>query len=120
MNVFHGSTAQGYAGERLRSRRRAGEDESHEEGPASGTPRPRAPDARARPARRAVRWFNSPTATGNPAAAQAVVMHELGHVLGLDHVPDPGELMHDENTGRVDFGPGDLEGLARLGATECR
>ena len=50
----------------------------------------------------------------------AVLDHELGHVLGLDHVDDDGELMAAVNTtGRVAFGPGDLAGLARLGAIRC-
>jgi hypothetical protein len=51
--------------------------------------------------------------------ARAVVMHELAHVVGLDHVDDPGELMHDQNVGTLDFGPGDLEGLAALGSGSC-
>jgi hypothetical protein len=51
---------------------------------------------------------------------RAIVMHELGHVVGLSHVHDPTELMHDDNLGRTSFGPGDLEGLARLGAVDCR
>jgi predicted Zn-dependent protease len=50
---------------------------------------------------------------------QAVVMHELGHVLGLDHVDDPGELMHGENVGQTEFGPGDRAGLTALGAGRC-
>lgn len=49
----------------------------------------------------------------------AVIEHELGHVLGLDHVEDPGELMHERPI-RTSFGPGDLEGLARLGSVPCR
>ena len=51
---------------------------------------------------------------------RAILQHELGHVLGLDHVTDAGELMHDTNFGRSDFGPGDLEGLARLASVPCR
>jgi hypothetical protein len=51
--------------------------------------------------------------------ARAVVLHELGHVVGLDHVADPTELMHEENNGQTRFGPGDLEGLAVLGAGPC-
>lgn len=50
---------------------------------------------------------------------EAIVLHELGHVVGLDHVDDPGELMADENSGRLDLGPGDREGLALLGAVPC-
>ncbi len=50
---------------------------------------------------------------------RAIVMHELGHVVGLAHVHDPSELMYDDNLGRTSFGPGDLEGLARLGAVDC-
>lgn len=46
-------------------------------------------------------------------------MHELAHVLGLDHVDDPTQLMHEENTGQFDFGDGDLAGLALLGTGAC-
>lgn len=51
--------------------------------------------------------------------AQAIVDHELGHVVGLGHVDDPGELMNEENLGRTTWGPGDREGLARLGSVDC-
>ncbi len=50
---------------------------------------------------------------------EAVVLHELGHLVGLAHVDDTGELMHPTNA-RTTYGPGDLEGLARLGDTPCR
>jgi len=50
---------------------------------------------------------------------RAVVMHELGPLLGLGHVGDPDELMAASNTGQTDFGAGDREGLARLGSGEC-
>ena len=50
---------------------------------------------------------------------RAIVMHELGHVLGLAHVHDPGELMNSDNNGRTDWGPGDRKGLALLGKGPC-
>jgi len=50
---------------------------------------------------------------------RSLLMHELGHLVGLDHVDDPGELMYAEGVTRRDFGPGDLAGLARLGAIRC-
>jgi hypothetical protein len=53
------------------------------------------------------------------ALLRAIVMHELGHVVGLDHVEDAGELMYDENVGRTSWGPGDLTGLAVLGTGPC-
>lgn len=56
---------------------------------------------------------------GSREPLEAVVLHELGHLVGLGHVDDPGELMHPTNT-RTTYGPGDLEGLARLGDTPCR
>jgi hypothetical protein len=49
----------------------------------------------------------------------AILLHELGHVLGLAHVDNPGELMHDDNIGKAGYGPGDLEGLRRLGQGPC-
>jgi Matrixin len=48
----------------------------------------------------------------------SVLLHELGHIMGLDHVKDPDQLMYSgrfPSFGLHDFGPGDLEGLRRLG-----
>jgi hypothetical protein len=56
---------------------------------------------------------------GGHAEARAIVMHELGHLVGLAHVHDPHELMNERNVGQLDFGPGDLRGLAALGAGPC-
>ena len=52
--------------------------------------------------------------------ARAIVMHELGHLVGLDHVNNDGELMAPHYTGLTGFGPGDREGLARLRALPCQ
>jgi hypothetical protein len=51
-----------------------------------------------------------------PGQQGPVILHELGHLMGLGHVRTRGELMHPSGGGVVDFGPGDLEGLRRLGA----
>ena len=54
------------------------------------------------------------------AFARAVVLHELGHLVGLDHVDDAGQLMFpDARHDVLDFQDGDLTGLARLGAGAC-
>jgi hypothetical protein len=53
------------------------------------------------------------------ALVRAVVMHELGHVVGLAHVADAHELMNAENDGLTSFGPGDRRGLAALGGGHC-
>lgn len=64
-------------------------------------------------------YYREMSAQGRTDDAVAILMHELGHVLGLGHVDDEGELMHDDNIGRTSFGPGDLQGLAVLGAGRC-
>lgn len=56
---------------------------------------------------------------GGRAYLKALVMHELAHVVGLDHIDDPHELMFEENTGRISFGEGDRAGLALLGTGPC-
>lgn len=50
---------------------------------------------------------------------RAIVLHELGHLVGLDHVDSPAELMFADNVGQLDFGAGDLNGLVRLGKGRC-
>ncbi|HEX4942277.1 MAG TPA: matrixin family metalloprotease [Actinomycetota bacterium] len=55
---------------------------------------------------------------GHSYAHGSVLLHELGHIMGLDHVKDPDQLMYSgryPNYGLHDFGTGDLEGLRRIG-----
>jgi hypothetical protein len=49
-----------------------------------------------------------------------ILAHELGHVLGLDHVDDVDELMNAEYVGQTGFGPGDRRGLQLLHELPCR
>ena len=52
--------------------------------------------------------------------ARAIVLHELGHLVGLAHVDDPEQLMYPEARREVpDFAAGDLTGLAALGRGPC-
>lgn len=54
------------------------------------------------------------------AEARAVLLHELGHLIGLAHVDDASELMHEYGSRATDFGPGGLSGLAALrGSARC-
>lgn len=46
----------------------------------------------------------------------ALLMHELAHVVGLDHVDDPTQIMYPTVTTKpAEFGAGDLTGLGLLG-----
>jgi predicted Zn-dependent protease len=50
----------------------------------------------------------------------SVVLHELGHALGLAHVNDASEVMYPEAQIKVtDLGAGDRRGLAALGSGTC-
>lgn len=48
-----------------------------------------------------------------------VVLHELAHLVGLDHVDDEDELMYPEAGHRSGLGSGDLAGLAEMGRGPC-
>lgn len=51
---------------------------------------------------------------------RAVILHELGHLVGLDHIEDRYQLMHHTGMpGITTFQDGDRAGLARLGAGPC-
>ncbi|WP_210649178.1 matrixin family metalloprotease [Nocardioides sp. SYSU D00065] len=66
-----------------------------------------------------VEAFTAAAIAQEPRVMEAIVLHELAHVVGLDHVDEPMELMYADNTGQVELGPGDREGLARLGSLPC-
>jgi hypothetical protein len=55
------------------------------------------------------------------AVAEAIVLHELGHLMGLAHVDDRAQLMFPRaQNGRTDYGTGDRAGLTALGRGPCR
>ncbi|MDQ4055062.1 MAG: matrixin family metalloprotease [Actinomycetota bacterium] len=64
-------------------------------------------------------YYTLLTERGDDGEALAVLLHEFGHVFGLDHVDSPRELMYDDNSDLTSFGPGDLEGLRLLGQGPC-
>jgi hypothetical protein len=49
---------------------------------------------------------------------RAIIMHELGHLVGLGHVNDRDEIMNPTSVAWA-FGPGDLQGLAEAGSGRC-
>jgi Matrixin len=55
----------------------------------------------------------------DPFATRMVLEHELGHVLGLDHTDDPGQLMYPGYIGQTGLGKGDIAGLKRLHDVPC-
>ena len=66
-----------------------------------------------------VEAFTATAVAQQPRVMEGIVLHEVAHVVGLGHVSEPMELMYATNTGQVELGPGDREGLARLGALPC-
>ncbi|WP_285248386.1 hypothetical protein [Pseudarthrobacter sp. efr-133-R2A-89] len=59
-------------------------------------------------------------AVEGPALEPAVIAHELAHLVGLEHVDDPTQLMYPEaGFGVYAYAGGDLTGLAALGHGTC-
>ena len=53
--------------------------------------------------------------------AEGIILHEFGHLVGLDHVADPKQIMFPESQlVTTSLGAGDLNGLAQLGTGPCR
>lgn len=69
--------------------------------------------------------FNAPLltqqlTTGDDAKARAVLLHELGHLVGLAHVQDAFQVMYDTNSySLARYHAGDLRGLEVLGGGGC-
>ena len=54
------------------------------------------------------------------AEIRAVMLHELGHLVGLQHVNDPTAVMYPVESPDVpDFSAGDLRGFAHAGSGPC-
>ena len=60
------------------------------------------------------------TSNGLPAE-QVVVLHELGHLVGLAHINDPNQVMYPRSDTRLSgYNQGDRSGLVALGHGPCQ
>ncbi len=51
---------------------------------------------------------------------RTIILHELGHLVGLGHVEDPTQVMYPSTSHEVtSLANGDLNGLAKLGRGDC-
>jgi hypothetical protein len=57
----------------------------------------------------------NPPGWSEPGDQGPTMLHELGHIMGLDHVQSDAELMEPSGGLVTDLGPGDREGLSLLG-----
>jgi hypothetical protein len=53
------------------------------------------------------------------ASMRTVMLHELGHLLGLGHVQDTTAVMYPSDDAQGDYNGGDLRGLAYAGSGAC-
>jgi hypothetical protein len=60
-----------------------------------------------------------PTSAQVGWSLRLLLQHELGHLVGLDHVADPTQLMYPQAGHTRGWGAGDLSGLRKLGSTRC-
>ncbi|MCW2666840.1 MAG: Peptidase metallopeptidase [Frankiales bacterium] len=80
---------------------------------------------RADPDRRGSRYVTGTVTLDAPQLAAAhdaywpVLLHELGHLAGLDHVEDQSDLMYSGGGRYTGYTPGTLRGLRELGAGPC-
>ena len=58
--------------------------------------------------------------TPDRGIARATILHELGHLVGLDHTTDRDQIMFSESQFNVrDYADGDRRGLAVMGTQAC-
>jgi hypothetical protein len=59
------------------------------------------------------------TVTNGQGLVRTVILHELGHLVGLAHTGNPADVMYPSTDAAVDYSADDLRGLAMAGDGPC-